>query len=133
VPELHPSPPPDDQRVAYLERSSLKVKDTASQALVAEWRVPFATQGGPAWSPTGKELCLGGRNSSDDWTGLWICGLDANEPARALDGQVTTGSWSPDGTKLAFCVGSPYSQIWVADVDPVFATVQTLGPVQTQE
>jgi len=130
-PSYHPSVSLDNQRVAYLEGASLKVKDLTSQTLVAERPVPFATWGGPGWSSTGRELCLGGRNDSDDRTGLWVYSLDQNEPARTLDGQIASASWSSDGTKLAFALGPPYFEIWATDLDPNITTIEALGPGQT--
>jgi serine/threonine protein kinase/Tol biopolymer transport system component len=127
----YPSVSPDNQRVAYLEGASLKIKDLASQALVGERPAPFATWGGAAWSPTGRELCLAGRNDSDDRTGLWIYDLDRSEPAKTLGGQITVASWAADGTKLVFCLGPPYYEVWIADLDPHVATIEVLGPGQT--
>ncbi len=127
----YPTVSPDNRRVAYLEGSSLKVRDLASQTVVAERAVPFATWGGAAWSPNGRELCLAGRNDSDDRTGLWICSLDKSEPARALDGQITAGSWAPEGTKLAVCLGPPYFELWADDLDANLPTTEALGPGQT--
>jgi serine/threonine protein kinase/Tol biopolymer transport system component len=121
----------DNQRVAYLEGASLKVKDLSSQTVVAEQPAPFATWGGAAWSPTGAELCLGGQNNSDDRTGLWIYSLDRSEAARTLGGQITVGSWSSDGTKLIFSLGPPYFEIWAADLDPNVSAIEALGPGQT--
>jgi Tol biopolymer transport system component/tetratricopeptide (TPR) repeat protein len=127
----YPSVSPDNRQVSYLEGTSLKVKDLASQVLVAERPVPFGTWGGPAWSPTGRELCLAGRNDSDDRTGLWIYSLDTNEPARTLDGQITVGSWSADATKLAFCLGPPYFEIWAADLGQNVSATEAITPGQT--
>lgn len=85
--------------MAYLENESLKVKDLPSQAVVAEWHVPFSTWGGPAWSPTGKELCLSANSTVGDRTGLWIYPLDSNEPVKVLTSQIMAASWAPDGTR----------------------------------
>ncbi|MBM4028731.1 MAG: hypothetical protein FJ280_25550, partial [Planctomycetes bacterium] len=130
-PSLFPSVSPDNQRVAYLENRSLKVKDLVSQAVVAEWRVPFDTWGRPAWSPTGQELCLGAGSSVGDRTGLWIYPLDSNEPVKVLSSQVMAASWAPDGTKLVFALRPPYFELWTADLDPAVPTMKALGPGQT--
>ncbi|MBM4026626.1 MAG: hypothetical protein FJ280_14675 [Planctomycetes bacterium] len=127
----YPSLSPDNGRVAYVEGSSLKVRDLGSQAMVAEWPAFVAVGGGAAWSPSGREVCLAGRNNSDDRTGLWIYSLDANKPSRVLDGPVMIGSWSGDGTKLVFSLGSPYFETWAAELDAKVPTIQALGPTQT--
>ncbi|MBM4029918.1 MAG: hypothetical protein FJ280_31640, partial [Planctomycetes bacterium] len=129
--DAYPTVSADNQRVAYLAGSSLKIKDLASQAVVAERPVPFAAWGVSAWSPTGRELCVAGRNNSDDRTGLWIHSLDAKEPARTLGGQITAGAWTHDGARLIFSLGPPYFEIWTADLDPAAPTVEALGPAQT--
>jgi Tol biopolymer transport system component/serine/threonine protein kinase len=129
--DFRPSVSPDNQHVAYLENDWLKVKDLVSQAVVAEWRVPFDTWGGPAWSPTGKELCLGAGSSAGDRTGLWIYSLDSNEPAKVLTSQIMTASWAPNGTKLVFALRPPYFELWTADLDPALSTMNALGPGQT--
>jgi serine/threonine protein kinase/Tol biopolymer transport system component len=128
-----PSVSPDNQRVVYLENASLKVKDLASQTLIADQLAPFATWGYAGWSPTGQELCLGGRNDSDDRTGLWIYSLDRSEPLRTLDGQITVGLWASDGTKLVFNLGPPYLEIWAAGLDPNISIIEALGPGRTLE
>jgi len=124
----YPSVSPDNQRGAYLEDASLKVRDLASQTVVAEWRVPFGTWGGPAWSPTGNELCLGAGSSVGDRTGLWIYLPDSNEPVKVLDSQIMAASWAPDGTKLVFGLRPPYFELWVANLDSEISTIEALGP-----
>jgi serine/threonine protein kinase/Tol biopolymer transport system component/Tfp pilus assembly protein PilF len=128
---LFPSVSPDNQRVAYLEGASLKVRDLASQAVVAEWRVPFSTWGRPAWSPTGRELCLGVGSNVGDRTGLWIYPLDGSEPTKVLDSQIMAASWAADGAKLVFGLRPPYFELWTAELDPALSTVKALGPGQT--
>jgi serine/threonine protein kinase/Tol biopolymer transport system component len=129
----HPSVSPDNHRVAYRENDLLKVRELASQAVVAEWCVPFETWGGPAWSPTGQELCLSAASNMGDRTGLWIYRLDSNEPAKVLSSQIMAASWAPDGTKLVFGLRPPYLELWAADLDPAVSTSEALGPGQTLE
>ncbi len=128
---VFPSVSPDNQRVAYLEGTLLKVRDLASQAVVAQWRVPFGAWGGPVWSPTGKELCLGVAGEVGDRTGLWIYKFDSNEPVKVLDSQIMAASWAPDGTRLVFGLRPPYFDLWSADLDPNVSTIKALGRVQT--
>ena len=124
---LFPSVSPDNQRVAFQEGSSMKVIDIASQALIAEWPAPYSAAGGPPWSPTGDELCMGGQ-------GLWVYRFDQTEPIRMLGGPIMgVGSWAPDGTKLVFHLIRPYYEIWVADLDPSVPTIEALDPDRTLE
>jgi serine/threonine protein kinase/Tol biopolymer transport system component len=126
-----PSVSPDNQCIAYREEGTLKVWDLASQALVAEWREPFGTSGGPAWSPTGKELCLGAVSRVREETGLWIYTLDTNEPSKVLGSQVVAASWAPNGTHFVFHLRAPYLDIWAADLDPNVSAIESLGPART--
>jgi serine/threonine protein kinase/Tol biopolymer transport system component len=128
---LFPSVSPNNLLVAYLEDASLKVKDLAMQTSIAEWLVPFRAWGGPAWSPAGDELCMGGSGSLENRTGLWIYNLDGSEPAKTLGGQITVGSWAPDGMKLVFYLGRPYFEIWAVDLDPNVSTIEAVGPART--
>jgi len=126
-----PSVSPDNQRVAYFEQGSLKIKELASEALLAECPVSSLSWGVVAWSPTGHEVCLGGGNPARQKTGLWLYDLTTKEFPRVLDGQITGTCWSPGATDLAFCLGLPYSEIWTAHLDPKVATVEALGPGRT--
>ncbi|MBM4026812.1 MAG: hypothetical protein FJ280_15625, partial [Planctomycetes bacterium] len=128
----YPSVSPDSRRVAYLEGGYLKVRDLASQSIVAQQPAPFKTSGGPTWSPTGGELSLGGPNHSEELTGLWVYDLGKSQPIGVLNGQVTAGSWAPDGTQFIFCLGPPYYEIWSADLDPQREkTSEAFTPTQT--
>ena len=125
-----PAISPDQKRVAYIEGAQLRVKDLTSQSVIAEWPILPTMWGGVAWSPTGRELCLGG---AADQIGLWIYSLGKPQPARVLTGQIGRGLWSDDRTKLAFRLGSGCSEIWAADLDPNVSTVEALGPGQTPD
>jgi len=126
-----PSISADEKYMAYLENASLKVKDLVSQALVAQWDVPFITWSTVAWSPAGRELCLGGGSGSQDTSGLWIYTLGRAEPANVLSGQVRNASWSPKGTELAINLRLSYSEIWTVALDPKVPTIEALGPGRT--
>ncbi|RPJ50479.1 MAG: hypothetical protein EHJ95_06995, partial [Methanobacteriota archaeon] len=127
-----PSVSPDGRRVAYLQDQSLKVLDLATQTSIAQWRVPSSAWGGPAWSPAGDELCLGGAGGGDNRTGLWIYRFDGKEPAKVLDGQITAASWAPDGTKLVFWLGAHFD-MWAADLNLGVSAIESLGPGRTLE
>jgi eukaryotic-like serine/threonine-protein kinase len=129
-----PSVSPDERRVAYVAQDwSLKVQDLASQAAVTMWPLPAPSGGwsGPAWSPTSNELCLGGGGGLESRTGLWIYRFDESEPLTTLSGQITVGSWAPDGTKLAFELGASCCEIWAADLTPHLSIAATLSPTRT--
>jgi Tol biopolymer transport system component len=76
---------------------------------------------------------MGGYLESDDRTGLWIYDLERGEAVKVLTGQITEASWARDGTKLAFSLGSPFYDIWVAGLDPNISTIEALGPGRTPE
>jgi serine/threonine protein kinase/Tol biopolymer transport system component/tetratricopeptide (TPR) repeat protein len=134
-PGFVPSVSPDNQRVAYMEGTSLKVKELTSQTLVAEWPLPSPSSGWgtSAWSPASDELCLGGSGGLENRTGLWLYRLDRSEPTTTLGGPITVGSWAPDGTKLVFELGEPHFEIWTTDLAPDVSTLEALGPARTVE
>jgi serine/threonine protein kinase/Tol biopolymer transport system component/tetratricopeptide (TPR) repeat protein len=132
-PGYNPSVSPDNQHVAYMQGTSLKVASLPSQTVVAEWPLPLPSEGwgASAWSPDGNELCLGGSGGLGNSSGLWIYRLDHKEPAQTLDGPITVGSWAPDGTKLVFELGAPHCEIWTAELAPNLSITDTLGPART--
>jgi Tol biopolymer transport system component/predicted negative regulator of RcsB-dependent stress response len=126
-----PSVSPDNRYVSYFEGGSLKIKDLASQDTVAECRMPSMAWGVTGWAPTGNEVCLGGGNPQRDSTGLWLYDLQKKEFLRVLDGQITATCWSPTGTELTFCLGTPHQEVWNLPLDPSIPTAETLGLGQT--
>jgi Tol biopolymer transport system component len=127
-----PSPSPDGRYLAYVDGASLKVEDLASRTLVAAWPTHCgAWCEGPAWSPRGDELCMGGGGVLENGAGLWVYRLDRSEPVKTLDGWIAAGSWSPDGAKLVFELDLPPDEIWAADLGPEVSVLESLGPGQT--
>ncbi|HSV99969.1 MAG TPA: protein kinase [Sedimentisphaerales bacterium] len=123
-----PSVSPDNRQVAYFEGGSLKIKDLASQSSVATCPLACLSWGVTAWSLTGNEICLGGGNPAKQPAGLWFYDLMSREFSRVLDGPIQSVSWSPTGADLAFSVGSPYQEIWVAALQPGVSPAEVLGP-----
>jgi Tol biopolymer transport system component len=134
-PSFYPSVSPDNNYVAYVESGTqwLKIVDMASQSLVADWVGPPRMWWGGNWSPTSRQFSLGGISGLDKIAGLWIYDLDERQAAKVLSGHITTASWAPDETQLAFCVGLPFHEIWVASLDPNMSTIEALGPSRTLE
>ncbi len=126
-----PSVSPDNQHVSYFEGGTLKIVDLTSHKSVAECRMPSMTWGVTGWSPSGREVCLGGGNPERDRTGLWLYDLDKKEFLNVLDGQIAATCWSPAGTELTFCLGTPYLEVWSLPLDPSVPTAEALGPGQT--
>ena len=111
-PHYFPVVSPDDKYVAYEVNGSLQIVDLSSQLLIQSWtglpRMRFIS-----WSPNGRQLCLGGSHWSG--VGLWIYNVEAKKGSKVLSGWGGTNCWSPDGTRLAFALGPPFFEIWVAD------------------
>ena len=116
----------DNQRVAYFDEGVLRVRDMTSQKQVVECPMPFAAWADTFWSPTGKELYLGGGadylgggGPAQEAIGLWTYDLGpkgASVPPSRPDPQRLPVA--PGHRTLAFCLGPPYFEIWMADSRP---------------
>jgi Tol biopolymer transport system component len=74
---------------------------------------------------------MGGSDNAEDRTGLWIYDLDKAKAQKVLSGPITAASWAPDGTKLTFSLGAPFSEVWVARLDPNTSSIEALGGGRT--
>jgi len=123
----NPSLSPDQQNVAYIENGSLVIIDILSQSTIVDWTGSLKMWGG-TWSPDGSEFSLGGIYDPQVRTGLWIYDLNRKQAEKVLAGQITEANWSNDETRLAFSLGAPFNEVWVADIDADISTIEALGP-----
>jgi len=114
---------PADKYVAYAMGNELRIVEISSKSVVASWAGPMGTAF-TEWSPNGRKLSVGG----DHWTrvGLWIYDIEAKKASKVLSGPIIRSCWSPDETRLAFALGPPFFEIWMADT-------ASLGPGRTLE
>ena len=56
----------------------------------------------PAWSPDGRSIAITGRSQGDAALGLYLVHSDGAGFVRRANDAVSGGTWSPDGTQLAF-------------------------------
>ena len=85
------------------------------------------------WSPSGSQFSLGGIYDPEIRTGLWIYDLNRKQAEKVLAGQITKANWNKDETQLAFSLGAPFNEVWVADIDSNISTIEALGPGLTLE
>jgi hypothetical protein len=122
-----PTISPDERCVANAMFRTLDVLDVQSKEPVTTWIAPPFPYRGLLyqWRPNGREIAIGGWHGSA--MGLWILDTHTGEARRMIDGPVTTAQWSPAGSKMAFALGHPYWEIWLADLDPNQPTAETFG------
>jgi len=113
-PSYYPVVSPDDKYVAYVVTSeaSIQIVDLSSQSLIQSWVGPLHVWF-LSWSPSGRELSLGGGHGT--LVGLWIYNMEAKRASKVLSGMVIRSCWSPDESRLAFALGPPFYEIWVAE------------------
>ena len=126
----YPVVSPNGKYVAFDKGRVMQVTDLDSGSSIAQWSGPFEVFSGH-WSPDGREFAFGGGASRAIRTGLWICEMNRDEAVKVLSGRITQGSWSPDRKQLFFQLPPPYYEIWIADLDPAFSTIEALGPAKT--
>jgi serine/threonine protein kinase len=128
-----PTISPDERCVANAMFRTLDVLDVQSKEPVTTWIAPPFPYRGLLyqWRPNGCEIAIGGWHGSA--MGLWILDTHTGEARRMIDGPVTTAKWSPAGSKMAFAVGHPYWEIWLADLDPNQPTAETFGDGRTEK
>jgi Tol biopolymer transport system component len=77
----------------------------------------------PQWSPDGSQILFHSRGET--WSGLYAATAGGGMiPRFVAEGQ--DGSWSPDGTAIAYTAGEPgHEDIWVMDLEEIEATQLT--------
>ena len=101
---------PDGGRIAFVSRRTggyrmfVMNADGSNQLMYSN--LPYS--GDPAWSPNGKTIAFDADSNGDGWLGLWKIGADManqsliDEPSSATNIDFLMGSWSPDGTSVAY-------------------------------
>ncbi len=111
-----PAVSPNGKYIAHKSYWSplLRIVDVSSESLIASWAglrgILFIN-----WSSDGRQLSVGAGHGSV--AGLWIYDMEAREAFKILSGSITMGRWSPDGSRMAFAIGPPFFEIWVADTE----------------
>ncbi|MHC4603042.1 MAG: protein kinase domain-containing protein [Planctomycetota bacterium] len=127
---LYPAISPDEKYVADAGGNELRIVELSTGSLIASWSAPVGERGLlVAWSPNGRELCIGGYHDSD--LGLWIYELETQKASKVLNVRVTRAAWSPDGSRMLIDLARPYFEIWVAELKPDVSTAEALGPGRT--
>jgi Tol biopolymer transport system component len=123
---------PDNRYIAYVDHGELRIIELYSGSLIASWQAPMGqSRMNVSWSPNGNEVSVAGRH--EPYLGLWIYELSTREAFKVLDGPVTRACWSPNGNRIAFELGQPYFEIWVADLKQGISTSEALGPARSIE
>lgn len=84
---------------------------------------------GVAWSPDGLEIAFTSR--SGEAGGLWVTPAEGATVQQLVDGPCGSPSWSPDGQRIAYDFGFPFSEVWTIHADgtnPVRLLARALGP-----
>jgi len=119
-----PAVSPDGTRVAYKNDDGLVVVDCATSKEVL--RLPLPGSGLCGWSPDGKQIGFGARESAEK-DSFWILRLADNRLIRVADGPYTISAWSNDGSKLAFDLRHEEKglfEVWIAETK----VLETLKP-----
>lgn len=128
----------DSRRLAFTDGSRLRLVGPEGKATTLT-KVQHVN--GICFSPDGKQLAYGQRDSADRDLGLWRLELPSGEPVRVVksSGEVFAASdpaWSPDGEVIAFlhayeggalCFTSPSGEHSFADVASAWSPIYWLA------
>ncbi|MCP4453928.1 MAG: protein kinase, partial [Planctomycetes bacterium] len=111
-PGWNPRISPDGQHVAYSVGNELRIVELSSGAVKTRWIAP-----GPQtrrsmllrWSPSGKELSLGG------WPdlGLWIFDVARQKARRIVGAPARSAIWCSDESRMVIKIGTPFEENWL--------------------
>jgi TolB protein len=132
--DIDPDASPDGTQIAFTRGLTstpqsegadiyvVNVDGTGERPLVDD---PATKDFAPDWSPNGDRVLLsrqptwvpGGGGAPLPASGLWVVGIDGTGLTQLTD-QGTTGSWSPDGTRIVFSTWrSGLLEVWTMNAD----------------
>jgi WD40 repeat protein len=117
--DKHPSPFPDNVRIAYTSNRLRKVDNLWSKSLgghlLTELTSTIEGCYGPAVSPDGKKIAYVARNV-EGTEYIWIMNADGTGHTQYYEGREP--AWTPDGQKLVFSSRrAGRSEIWIMEGD----------------
>jgi len=131
-PGAYPAVSPDEKYVAYAVGNELRVVEIATDEVVTPWTAPGPERGMLVrWSPDGKEILVAGYH--DSGLGTWSLDVQRKQAWQIFETPAMSANLSADRSKISFELRRPFSEIWLAALDPNIPIYKSVTPTLTRE